>query len=246
MPANHRGQSPKFNKISAHYIELAPDSLTQVGFGKVIYHATETNAGGSTAIDFSKSIIKSENEDFYSVPLSQVAGNYKWIRVSISYQNYDIKYKYVHPSPLTTIYGTGTIASFVGYNTYLTSYQVKTQNITPAVPGNKLQGYWGWETTNFGITSTQEGQAPPGATTVVNPISASSPIPAGSCLVTGRFTNALQISGNESGDIIVTISLSTNNSFEWKENAGDNYFEPTAGDTVVDMGLRGLIPIVQQ
>ena len=30
MPAGHAGQSPTFNKMSAHYLELAPGALTEV------------------------------------------------------------------------------------------------------------------------------------------------------------------------------------------------------------------------
>src|SRR5688572_1449529 len=52
MPAGHAGQSPVFNKMSAHYVELAPSALTALGAGAVLYHAVETTAGGSIAIDF--------------------------------------------------------------------------------------------------------------------------------------------------------------------------------------------------
>jgi hypothetical protein len=37
MPANHRGQSPKFNQMSSHYIELAPNALTALGTGEVLF-----------------------------------------------------------------------------------------------------------------------------------------------------------------------------------------------------------------
>jgi hypothetical protein len=40
----------------------------------------------------------------------------------------------------------------------------------------------------------------------------------------------------------VQLSLSINNSFEWSEVNADGKFEPSAGENVVDMGLRGLIP----
>jgi hypothetical protein len=88
------------------------------------------------------------------------------------------------------------------------------------------------------------GQAPAGSTTVPNPIEATSPIPRNlnTCVVTGKFTNNLVISGNESQDVIVTLSLSVNNSFEWHEINADGKFEPSIGENVVDMGLRGLIP----
>jgi hypothetical protein len=53
----------------------------------------------------------------------------------------------------------------------------------------------------------------------------------------------LVITGNESSDIIITVSLSTNKSFEWQDITPDGYFEPAAGDAVVDMGIRGMKPI---
>jgi hypothetical protein len=47
--------------------------------------------GGAVAIDFSKSKIVSQGETFIKIPLSQVtAGSYEWMRVSLSYQNYQI------------------------------------------------------------------------------------------------------------------------------------------------------------
>jgi hypothetical protein len=68
----------------------------------------------------------------------------------------------------------------------------------------------------------------------------SSPIPQGSCVVTGQFLNPLVITGNETQDIVVTVSLSTNKSFEWLENSTPGYYEPALGDVVVDMGVRGM------
>jgi hypothetical protein len=248
IPANHSAQSPVFNKMSAHYIELTPNATTLVGAGKVLYHAPETTAGGSQAIDFSKGINKGEGEEFYRVPISSITpGTYNYLRVYLAYQNYDIKYKYTYLS--TPYYLTGTIASFIGYNTYVTNYTIKNYNFTPSAsvggPGNHLQGYWGFETTAFSVVDTIDGQSPAGATTVVNPISFTSPIPAGSCLATGQFATPLTITGHETADIVIKVSLSTNKSFEWKDANMDGWYEPAAGDTVVDMGVRGLIPIVQ-
>jgi hypothetical protein len=61
-------------------------------------------------------------------------------------------------------------------------------------------------------------------------------------VVTGQFALPLQISGNETNDVVVTMSLSTNQSFEWIDTTPDGKYEPSAGESVVDMGLRGLIP----
>jgi hypothetical protein len=91
---------------------------------------------------------------------------------------------------------------------------------------------------------TSQGQAPEGVTTVPNPLFDSSPIPQGSCVVTGQFENGLTIIGNEANDVIVTLSFSINNSFEWTEVNADGKYEPAAGEQVVDMGLRGVIPSV--
>ena len=52
VATGNAAQSPIFNTISAHYMELAPNANTQIGQGQIIYHAPETNIGGSNAIDF--------------------------------------------------------------------------------------------------------------------------------------------------------------------------------------------------
>ena len=41
------------------------------------------------------------------------------------------------------------------------------------------------------------------------------------------------------------MALTTNNSFEWTEVTADGKFEPTNGEQVVDMGFRGLVPVVE-
>lgn len=237
VPAGHAAQSPTFNSISAHYLELAPSAFTSLGGGEVLYVGPETNAGGATAIDFAQSKLVGAGERFFSIPLSQVTpGDYEYMRVSLSYQNYDIS---IRQSGFDF---PGTLASFIGYNTYIGSYQIDQQNVE--VNDDKLQGYWGFETMFMGVPYWTQGQAPAGATTVPNPIFATSPIPSGSCVVTAPFENAFTITGNETEDVVITLSLSTNNSFEWIEQNVDGKYEPSAGEAVVDMGIRGLIPIV--
>jgi len=234
LPANHGAQSPVFNKMSAHYIEMAPNQFTLLGQGEVVYHNEETIAGGSTAIDFSKSNPVGNNQVFFSIPLKDVSpGSYQWLRVSLAYQNYNIAFRVnVGGNDYDLV---GTLASFIGYNTYVTSYKIKDSTVT--LNANRRQGYWAFET----IYNVSQGIAPEGATTVPNPIASTSPIPAGSCVVTGQFPSSLTITGNETSDIVVTVSLSTNKSFEWSENSTPGYFEPAAGDTVVDMGIRGMM-----
>ncbi len=232
IPAGNAGQSPIFNKISAHYFELSPNALTQLGSGSVLYHAPETARGGETAIDFEQSILKNENEVYLSIPIKDIpAKTYEYLRISIAYQNYDIFFR------VGSTDFRGTVGSFVGYNSYIKSFRVKNDLVV--LNANRKQGYWAFETIN-GVT---QGQAP--ATTVPNPIAATSPIPAGSCVVTAKFDTPLQITGKESSDIIITASLSINKSFEWKDDNVNGVFEPMLGEVVVDMGIRGMKLIVE-
>jgi hypothetical protein len=233
VATGNAAQSPNFNLISAHYLELAPTANTQLGQGEILYHAPETNLGGATAIDFNQSKLVSQEEVFLKIPLSQIQnGTYQWLRVSLSYQNFEVRIKNQN-----TNYAA-TLSSFVGYNTYIDTHSIG--NTTFPVNGNRLQGYWAFALNNFPYSSS--GQAPVGATTVPNPLSSTSPIPAGSCVVTGKFPTDLILNGNENKDVTLTLSLSVNNSFEWQEVSQDGKFEPSIGENVVDMGLRGLIP----
>lgn len=233
IPSGHAAQSPDFSKISAHYFELAPTAFTQLTEGTVLYHADETTQGGSVAIDFSKAVIVSEGEVFLKIPLSQVAqGNYEYVRVSLAYQEYNISVRNNGADY------QGKLASFVGYNNYITTHTLGNNSFP--VNGNRLQGYWAFALNDLPYASS--GQAPAGATTVPNPIASTSPIPSGSCVVTGKFAQNLIINGSETRDVVITLSLSTNNSFEWQEVTVDGKYEPSIGENVVDMGLRGLIP----
>lgn len=234
VPAGHGAQSPVFRFMSTHYIEMTQDQWTALGSGTVVYVGPSTNAGGPTAINFDSSVVVGENQEVISIPLSQFTpGTYNYLRVSLAYQNYDVKVR------ANNINFTGRLASFIGYNTYISTFNVNTMPVT--VNDDKLQGFWAFEA----FSTVTQGQAPPGATTVPNPLFATSPIPQGSCVVTGQFAQPLVITGNETEDIHVIMSLSTNNSFEWVEHSTPGIYEPLDGDTVVDMGIRGLIPIVQ-
>ena len=138
VPAGRAAQSPVFNKMSGHYVELATNDFTAIGGGAVLFKNLETMAGGNRAIDFEQSNVVGPGEEFFSIPLSQVpAGSYKWLRVSLAYQNYDVKVKFLGNQ------FTGTVASFIGYNTYIKTYSPNTVSIP--VNDDKAQGYWAFE-----------------------------------------------------------------------------------------------------
>ena len=81
-----------------------------------MYHAPETTAGGENAIDFAQSSVKQPGEVWLELPLSSfAAGTYEWVRLSLSYQNYDITSHY-DDQPYSA-----TLASFVGFSQYIES-----------------------------------------------------------------------------------------------------------------------------
>lgn len=237
IPEGHAAQTPTFNLMGAHYIELAEANDIPAYNGEQIYESPTTTKGGSEAIDFDQALYAEDGEVFYSMNLEDVQpGNYQYLRISLSYQNYTINFR----AQNTEL--SGTIASFVGANTYIDSYTIKNQSLS--INNNKLQGYWAFET-DFPNIPVIEGQAPAGATTVPNPIHQFSPIPIGSCLVTGEFDIPFKITGNETEDVVLVCSVSINNSFEWIDENNNGIYEPTEGDIVVDMGVRGLKPFVE-
>lgn len=249
IPAGNAAQHPDFNGMSAHFIELIKTNLTPYQGGEQVYMGEETTAGGANAIDFQQAIVMDEGEVWHQVSLKDLEpGTYNHLRVSVAYQNYDVKYN-IRNLPIVgdVLNQSGTVASFVGFNTYITD--LKPKNLEQAVNDDKLQGYWAFETDldspldqHNQITT---GQAP--GTTVVNPFNV--PIPVGSCVVGGNLSEPVEITGNETEDITITLSFSANNSFEWIDTDGNGEWDMDATnltvEPVVDMGLRGLIGIVE-
>ncbi len=256
VPAGHGAQCPKFRKCAVHYIELAQDSLTWVGTGAVLYRGDEVTTGGTSAIDFSKISVAAAGQIFKEFAFKNIPkGTYKWIRVSAAYQNFDVKYNVINtgfPAPYNQFLNqTGTVGAFIGFNSYI-------QNFTPlnhtfSVGANKGQGYGGFESTiNTGApapyntylhTATWEGQA--GFTTVVNPARLAIGVPIGSCLISAKLDKPLVITGNETANVMTTLSFSTNKSFEWIDRNGNGKLDfdgtnTANSDQVIDMGLRGL------
>ena len=146
------------------------------------------------------------------MPLKNInPGTYEWLRVSLAYQNYDVRY-FVDTS-ISGFHFTGSSGyRGVVYRVrfHIQSYKIKTKEVV--LNANRKQGYWGFETTvsagGFTMEDTLTGQAPPGATTVPEPDLSTSPIPQGSCVVTGAFVpGKLTITGNETKDIVVQVAL---------------------------------------
>jgi hypothetical protein len=247
----HGAQHPKMLAMSSHYIELAPNATTPLGGGDIMYRAAETDAGGALAIDWSKSKAVNNDSTFLEVPIKAIKpGDYEWLRVSLSFQSAEVEWYLDTVLMAVPIQATfkGTLSGFIGFNTYIKDFVLGDDTLQ--INGNRKQGYWGFNTLltygPYSLPYSTTGQAPEGATTVPNPIFATSPIPAGSCVVTAAFApGKLSITGKETQDIIIEISFSTNKSFEWNEVVADGKWEPGKGENITDMGIRGMIPVIK-
>jgi hypothetical protein len=246
-------QTPLINSIGVQQIELMTSNAVALGKGVLLLSTPQTTAGGETAIDFSQLKMAKDGEVFFSVPMSQLGvGRFEFVRVAVAYQNFDLLFNMLNV-PFSGSFNDerGTFASFLGDNNYIAQYLVGTKS--EKLNGNRRQGYWSFETKLPSAYSsndrTYNGQVAENATTVVNPISQTSPIPSGSCVVTGRFDVPLSITGKEAQDMTVTLSFSTNRSFEWEESIARNgkwdadrqaaLTQPII-ERVMDTGLRGL------
>ncbi len=240
LPAGHRAQSPRMNKFFVHYIELARD-FDSLGQGKVIFKADETTAGGNPSIDFSKAVLTANNQMAFSLPLTKIPlGTYKWLRLGVAYQNFDIKIKQ------GASHGVATYGSFLSSSVFVNTCKLKTLSLSPtAGAGNIGCGYYMIEQRVGGNISGAEGKLTDTLITQVNPMPYS-PVPKGKGIITCAFGSALgqlmplTIDWNSSKNLVIRIKLSTNQSFEWKESGNDNWFEPDAGDTLKDIGFRGM------
>lgn len=252
IPSGHAAQSPNFSLLSIHYLEISKDEFTPFKDGSVLYIAPETDAGGEGAIDFDSSLIGGAGTDYLKINVERLEpGTYKYIRVSVAFQQYQVQFNVNNLPVIGNLANqTGSVASFIGYRTYIRDLTI--EQLTTSINQNKLQGFWGFETLFADALAEYNaiytGQSPVGATTVVNPIDATSPVPAGSCVITGAFTEPLVITGDETQELYITLSFSTNESFEWVDNNANGEWDIDAANAanteqVVDMGIRGLIPI---
>lgn len=249
LAVGHAAQTPEFRKMGAHFLGLYPDKWTPYSQGVELYKGEETDKGGTSAVDFQKLQLTGDGETFLESNISDIpVGTYEWLRISVAFQDYQVNYNLNEIPFIGNLTNEkATVASFLGFNNYIEDYQIN--NLLLDVNGNRNQGFWAFETDFQDELSTYNdvfsGQSPEGATTVVNPLFNSSPIPAGSCVITGKFDPPLVITGEETENIDVTLSFSINNSFEWEDLNGNgtldfNVSNPSENEKVVDMGVRGL------
>ncbi len=253
VASGRAAQTPLVNAVGIQQIELATGNSTPLSKGAVLFTTPATTLGGEAAIDFQQVKMAKDGELFFSIPMSKLdVGRYEFARVAVAYQNFDVLFNMLNV-PFSGNFNDerGTFATFLANNNYITQFNVSAKE--ERVNGNRKQGYWIFETKLGSAYATNDrvynGQVTEGGTTFSNPIYQTSPIPSGSCVVTGKFDAPLSITGKETEDMVVTLSFSTNRSFEWEESINRNGKwdadrQATTGlpniERVMDAGLRGL------
>jgi len=230
LPDGHAAQDPEFLLIAASTAELVPDEWTALGAGSRIFDSPRHE----DVHDFGTLPNVTPGSELISVPLSSLEpGSFQYLRMSVAYQRYRVEGRAEFMG--TDVVSDIEIASFLDDALWIDDFEIGDQTIS--VGGVKNQGYFAaWSQ----YTGVVQGQVPAGQTTVPNPLDATSPIPVGSCVVAGQFDTPLQITGNETEDVVVHITMSSNQSFEWSDLNDDGKWQPYE-EPVVDMGLRGMV-----
>ncbi len=251
--SGNAAQTPAMNSIGIEGLEILKNAYSKTGEGSMLFNIPKTMAGGSSAIDYSKLIIVKDGDVFLSASIRNIPpGKYEWMRTSVSCQNFDLRVNMVNIPFVGNLPDERVaFATFMGSNNYISKYKIWEKE--DVVNGNKDRGYWCLETkfnTAFNSLNTvYRGQLAENSITFVNPIAQTSPSLTGSADVVGRFETPLSISGAETEDINVVLTLSTNNMFEWEEsinrngkwdiNAQGANGQPEF-EKIKDIGFRGL------
>jgi hypothetical protein len=253
IPTGRATQTPNLNQIGVECLEIAANANTPVNKGIPVFQSVLKSSGNETITDYAQLKMVKDGETIVSVPMSKLGvGKFEWVRLGVAYQNFDILFS-MQEVPFAGNFTDerGSFAAFLSKSNYITTHTVATKSET--INGNKPQGYWVFETKFPSAYATLNrlfnGKIPDSTLTFVNPLHATAPLPTGSNLIVGRFDTPLSITGQENQDITVTLTLSTNKSFEWEEsilrngkwdsNAQANTGQPSV-ERVVDVGFRGL------
>jgi len=226
----HGAQSPTFNAINIGFIELLTDSNIPFGAGVRILEVAQGINGNDTGYFCCNSSI-GENYTFnVEVPGNNLPKLFKFVRVYFVYENYTIKF-FMNGSEYY-----GTVAGFLASKSLTYNYQIQDSIFNTYVL--KYNGDWAMEVDTPGFGSILQGSA---FVVAPNVLYQSSPVPAG-CIVTCAIDQGLYQDIVDSNSI--TLSISSNKCFEWVEHSNPNYFEPFNGDSIYDIGIRG-IKIIQ-
>jgi hypothetical protein len=227
VPVGHGAQSPAFNSVSIGFIELLTDSTIPYQEGINIYNGTLAINASDTGYTCCTNLLEDGSEFQTNIDSPYIPGTFKYVRIYFVYENYNVSY-----FSNGAIY-QGAVAAFLSPKTLAYYYRIGDSTITGATV--KLNGEWMLEVDTPGYGTILQDRA---AATQPNVLYNSLVPPSGGCIVTCRIDPELTLGDLDSRTI--TLSISSNKCFEWTEHSDPNYFEPFNGDTIVDVGIRGV------
>ncbi len=227
IPIGHEALSPNINGMKIGFIELLSDSIIPYNDGLKLLQSNIVYNASDTGYKCCSDLIP--NNFIYETSISStlIPDTFKYIRIYFVYENLDISYKFNN-----NIYA-GSVAAFLAPKALTFNYQISDSAFNSY--SLKTNGQWYFEVDTPGFGTILSGDA---LTTQPNILYNSNPVPSGGCIVTCPITPFLFLDKPDS--ISITISISTNKSFEWIEHSDPAFFEPFDGDTIVDVGIRGI------
>ena len=167
-PVGNGALTPTYNSMAPAYIELAPDLGTpdstvpyKSDFKYTLFSSENaTDNFGHSGVRYTSLQITKDGEAMVSIPLNTITpGTYRFLRLAVAYQNFDILYKL--DSTVSNLYHNGTLypsASFYGmYHASISAFSDSTffdngftvsnytvNNMPPKTV--KKSGFYGFET----------------------------------------------------------------------------------------------------
>ncbi len=256
--SGNAAQTPLMNTAGIEALEILRNAQAQPKDITTLFSVSTTTSGGNPATDYSKLIMVKDGDTFLSVPISNISpGKYEWLRIAIPFQNFDIRFNMLNVPFIGDLPDErATLASFISSENYITKYKIWEKE--DVVNGNKKRGYWSLETrlnpAYNSLNTIFRGYITDNTITFVNPIVKAATSTNASSFITGKLDTPLSITGSETEDITIVLTLSINNMFEWEENINRNgkwdiNTQGTGGqpqaEKIKDLGFRSLKVLTQ-
>ncbi len=244
--------SPKLNSIAVEHIELLPSEPTRLFSGATLYSVNNKQTINDTTVSSDRLIFTPSDKPLSTSFLKPLQGKtFEWVCVWLAYQNFDVRFNLNNVPNIGTLTDeSSTFSTFLAAKTFISRHKVITKE--DIVNDFRLKGYWVFETNLraafAAYNGVYRGQLSPTTVTAVNPLSASVTTPRYSSVFIARLDKPITITGDEKKDINITLTFSTNQAFEWRDNNRNGRWDIDAqnihNEPIINFGLRGMKAVV--
>jgi hypothetical protein len=244
--------SPKLNTIAVEHIELLAANPTRLFSGATLFSANNKQTVNDTTVSLDKLVFTPQSTPLSTSYLKPLQGKtFEWICVWVAYQSFDVRFNLNNVPNIGTITDeNGTFNTFLAANTFISKHKVITKE--DIVNDYRPQGYWLFETNLraafSAYNSFYRGQLAPRSVTAVNPLAASLATPRHSNIFITRLDKPITITGEEKNNVTITLTFSTNQAFEWRDNNRNGRWDIDVqniqNEPIMNFGLRGMKAVV--